>query len=154
PVGLLKAPELMTVVPYRTLAEIWSGYAKNLVDGAGGAKPALSLAAVVFLGAVLPFAWVLASLVASLVELAFARSSGNQLTGVGIEYFSSPTSLAALIACVAAIAFRWSTADVFHHPRRDAFLHPVANALFVALLIDAVRRRARGVPVLWKDRPV
>src|SRR4051812_43339350 len=52
PLGLLRAPELMSVVPYRELGEVWRGYLKNFVDGAGGSGRALGAAAAIFIAAV------------------------------------------------------------------------------------------------------
>lgn len=133
-IGLLLAPDRMTVVPYRSLREAWAGYRKNFVAGAGGAGRALAAAGVVFAGSVLPFlvlAW----------DVATWPSPWPRIAAGGA-------------ACAAAIAYRIGTADLFHHPRRDAVWHPVANALFVALILAAVADRLGGRGAQWKGRRI
>lgn len=132
-IGLLRAPRLMTVVPYRSAREVWDGYLKNFVAGAGGSVRALLAAFVIAICSVLPF-------VVVAVDLA-----------LGI---AGPRTIAAGAACVAAILYRVATARMFHHPPIDAIFHPIANAWFVALILAAVLRRARGAPATWKGRRI
>lgn len=133
-IGMLRAPELMRVVPYRTFGEVWRGYLKNFVAGAGGPVKALAAALMIFIMSVLPFV-VLAS------EVAHGVPSALRL-------------IASAAACTAAIAYRVGTAKLFHHPAADALLHPLANAAFVALILSAVVRRWTGTGATWKGRVV
>lgn len=133
-IGMLLAPDLMSVIPYRSFGEAWRGYLKNFVAGAGGALRALGAALAIFIASVLPFV-VLAS------ELWHGVPSVLRL-------------VTAAAACAAALAYRVSTASFFHHPRRDALFHPLANAAFVALILSAVARRWTGVGATWKGRVV
>lgn len=133
-IGMLRAPELMRVVPYRSFGEVWRGYLKNFVAGAGGPGRALAVAAAIFIMSVLPFV-VLASEVAHGVPSALRMS-------------------ASAAACVAAITYRAGTAKLFHHPVGDALLHPLVNAAFVALILSAVVRRWTGAGATWKGRVV
>lgn len=129
-IGLLLAPELVEVVPYRSLAEAWRGYRKNFVAGAGGPGMALAAAAAVFVGSVLPWIVVIAT-----------EARG-------------PVGIAAAAACGAQLLFRLGTARLFHHPRLDALLAPVANLFFVGMVLDAVARRVTGRGDVWKGRKV
>lgn len=133
-IGMLRAPELMSVVPYRTLGEVWRGYLKNFVAGAGGSGKALLAALAIFVASVVPWlglGWDLATLPSPGVRIA-----------------------AAAIACVAMVVYRAGTASLFHHPAIDALLHPLANTVFVALILTAVARRQLGVRAVWKGREV
>lgn len=133
-IGMLRAPELMRVVPYRSFGEAWRGYLKNFVAGAGGTGRALGAALAIFIASVLPFV-VLASEVFHDVP-------------------SAPRLIASAAACAAALAYRAGTAKLFHHPAYDAVFHPLANAAFVALILSAVVRRWTGAGATWKGRVV
>ena len=152
PIGLLRAPELMSVVPYRSLGEVWHGYLKNFVDGAGGSGRALGAAAAVFVAAVLPFLTVVIALVVATVRLLASGTTGERSTMIVAAVLGDPRTLAAAIACVAALIFRAGTARLFHHPRGDAFAHPIANAMFVALILEAVWLKSQGRSAAWKGR--
>lgn len=133
-IGMLRAPELMSVVPYRTLGEVWRGYLKNFVAGAGGSGKALLAALAIFVASVVPWlglAW----------DLLTLPSPGVRIAAAGA-------------ACLAMVLYRAGTASLFHHPAVDALLHPVANAVFVALIVTAVARRQFGVRATWKGREV
>lgn len=133
-IGMLRAPELMRVVPYRSFGEAWRGYLKNFVSGAGGTTKALGAALAIFIASVLPFV-VLSSEIAHDVP-------------------SAPRFIAAAAACLAALVYRAGTAKLFHHPVIDAIFHPLANAAFVALILSAVVRRWTGIGASWKGRVV
>ncbi len=132
-IGMLRAPRLMTVVPYRTVGEVWDGYLKNFIAGAGGVTKALLAAVVIAVCSVLPF-----------VVLAADLALGS----VGAR------TIAAGAACAAAILYRMATARLFHHPPTDALFHPVANVVFVALILTAAFRRIRRRPATWKGRSI
>jgi glycosyltransferase involved in cell wall biosynthesis len=131
-IGMLLAPERMTVVPYRSLTEAFNGYLKNFVAGAGGTRRALAAALAIFLGSILP--WIAA--------VAYA-----------LAHRPVPAAAAAF-ACAAMVLYRMVTARFFHHPKRDALLHPIANAIFVSLILTAVVRTWRGKTTTWKNREV
>lgn len=133
-IGMLRAPELMRVVPYRSFGEAWRGYLKNFVAGAGGTGKALGAALAIFIASVLPFV-VLASEIFHDVP-------------------SAPRFIASAAACAAALAYRAGTARLFHHPAYDAVFHPFANAAFVALILSAVVRKWTGAGATWKGRVV
>lgn len=153
-IGLLRAPLLMRVEPYRSVREVWDGYVKNFVDGARGVTPALAVAGATFLASVLPFLVVLAGVLRAMAQVARNGTTADPATAVLLAALDNPATTAAVIASIAAVAFRMSTAREFSHPRWEALLHPVANAMFVALVLDAVRRRVRGEAATWKGRPV
>jgi len=154
PVGLLRAPELLGVEPYRTLEEVWAGYAKNFVAGAGGIAPSLGVAALIFLASILPFVVAFFGTVVALVSVFTSGTSADPATTVLSVAASNPATLTAWLASVAAVLFRASTAEEHSHPPWEAVLHPVANALFLGVVLDGVSRRARGGVVHWKGRPV
>ena len=133
--GMYYGKKVMTVVPYRSLPELWNGYRKNLVEGAGGVAPLFVLTALVLVFSVLPFViapWLLG-------EYFYGRINAFPAT-------------AGLLACLMAMAFRWSTAGMFDHPRSDAVWHPIANLLFAALLVHAGVTSLLGLRVPWKGR--
>lgn len=130
---MLYGRSMMSVVPYRTLADLWNGYRKNVVQGAGGVVPTLVLALVVLVFSVYPFVaapWLLQH----------------------SDVLASWIPAGAVGACLAAVGFRMVTAPLFDHPRIEALLHPVANLLLVGLLLHAVWTALTGGNVPWKGR--
>lgn len=152
-IGLLRAPDLMSVHPYRSIGEVWRGYLKNFVEGAGGTARALSAAAVIFLAAVLPALVVIFALLLAAVRLLQSGTTGEHSTMIAAAVLGDPRTLAATFCVAAAMVFRWNTHRLFHHPRADAFSQPLANAIFVALIVYAVWLKSRGRGAEWKGRP-
>jgi len=134
-VGMRVAPWLFEVRPYRSLGEIYAGYAKNLYEGMGR-RPLLGFGAVLFLfvGTLVP--------VLSLVGGLWARWVwGWAVPGSGwIAWLGG--------VCALQVWFR------FRLERRDgrsgamAWTHPVANAVLIAILLGSVL----GIRVRWKGR--
>ncbi len=134
-VGMRVAPWLFTVRPYRSLAEIYGGYAKNLYEGMGR-KPLLGFGAVLFL-----FVGTLVPVVGLVVGLWARLAWGWAVPGGGWLVWLAGV-------CALQVVFR------FRLERRDgrsgamAWTHPVANAVLIAILLGSVL----GVRVRWKGR--
>lgn len=135
PIGLRVAPWAFSVRLYRSLQEIYAGYAKNLYEGMGR-RPLIGLGAVLFIavGTLLPFAAALAALALRLVW------------GWAVPGWEWVGWLFGL--CLLQLAFRWRI------ERRDgrsgalAWVHPISNMVLVAILLRSVF----GVRVQWKGR--
>lgn len=134
-VGMRVAPWLFVVRPYRSLREIYGGYAKNLYEGMGR-RPALGFGAVLFLfvGAMLPVLALLGALWARLVW-------GWAIPGAGwIAWLGAVTGLQLL--------FRYRLERRDGRSGAMAWAHPLANAVLIAILLGSVV----GVRVRWKGR--
>ena len=120
---------------YRSLSEIVSGYGKNLYEGMDR-RAALGLGAILFIvvGTLLPWGLLFASMVSRLA------------LGWGLPGASWILWLAAV--CSLQILFRWRLERADGRSGRDAWTHPIANVVLVAILARAVF----GVRATWKGR--
>lgn len=134
-IGLRLAPWAFRVRLYRSLSEIVSGYGKNLYEGMDR-RAALGLGAILFIvvGTLLPWGLLFASMVSRLA------------LGWGLPGASWILWLAAV--CSLQILFRWRLERADGRSGRDAWTHPIANVVLVAILARAVF----GVRATWKGR--
>ncbi len=134
-IGLRVAPWLFSVRLYRSLAEIFYGYAKNLFEGMGR-RPMLGLGAVlfIFVGTLLPFLGLGGALVARL--------------GLGWAVPGWPWIGWLAGVCALQIAFRWRVERRDGRSGSIAWAHPLANLILVAILLRSVL----GMKVKWKGR--
>ena len=134
-IGLRVAPWAFRVRLYRSLSEIVSGYGKNLYEGMDR-RSALGLGAILFIGVGTLLPWML--LIASLIS--------RLALGWGLPGAPWVVWLGAL--CALQILFRWRLDRADGRSGRDAWTHPIANVVLVAILTRAVF----GVRSTWKGR--
>lgn len=133
--GLFVAPWAFRVRLYRSLSEIYWGYAKNLYEGMGR-QPLLGLGAVlfVFVGTLAPYL--------GLVLGAVGRATlGWSVPGVGWLGWL-------LVICGLQHLFRYRVERFDGRSGAMAWVHPVSNVLLVVIIL----RSMLGIEVSWKGR--
>jgi hypothetical protein len=135
-IGLYAAPGLFRVRLYRSVGEILSGYGKNFYEGMER-RPLVALGALLFLfiGALLPWLLLLASVVHPPLVLA------------GLDSPALWTAWVALV-CVLPIVFRWRVERVDGRSGVYAWSHPLGNLVLAVILARAVL----AVETTWKGR--
>jgi chlorobactene glucosyltransferase len=123
----LDGRQVVAVRMYRSLAEIWRGFQKNFFPAFQRERSFWAFVALHFLVFLLPFA---------LAPLAFSASWARPL--------------AASAACV--LFMRAMLAWRFGHPWWSVALHPLAEAVLVALGLASWLRCRTGRGVVWKGR--
>lgn len=131
----LDGQRVVAVRMYRSLAEIWSGFRKNFFPAFRRARSFWAFVALHFFVFLLPFA------LAPLLLLATATATTTR--GAGAAF-----ALAA--ACVLLI--RAALAARFSHPWWSIALHPLGEALLVALGVSSWLSCRAGRGVVWKGR--
>ncbi len=123
--------DLVSVRMYRSLAEIWSGFTKNIYFGAGGDLRALSIAVLFLLStSALPLGL-------------FASNVAKRRTALASESFAT------LAALVASQAFGMRKAGF---PRRLAPLQFAGSMLFAAIALNSTFAVLSGRGVVWRGR--
>lgn len=125
--ALRVAPWGFRVRLYRSLGEIYRGYAKNLYEGMGR-RPAVGLGAVAF---------VLLTTFSPVAVLALGLGAGRPALAGG-----------ALLVLALQVAFRWRVERRDGRSGAMAWAHLLGNAVLVAALVRSVA----GPRVAWKGR--
>jgi chlorobactene glucosyltransferase len=116
---------------YRSFAEIWNGFAKNVYLGARGNLPAI----------------------AGGVTLCLALSVAPPLLALDAAVRRRPGDVAeALAATLAVTAVAYRNAPFGGFPARMAWLAPLGIAAFAAIGIESTRRALSGRGVEWRGR--
>jgi hypothetical protein len=128
---LFDATGVATCRMYRRAKDVWSGLAKNAVEGLAAPKTILPATVLLFGGQVMPLILCL----------------------LGLASLISPVALAvAALAAVAAYAPRVAAAARFRQSILGALLHPVGIVFFLVIQWYALVRWLTGRPAAWKGR--
>lgn len=135
PIGMRVAPWMFSVRLYRSLSEIVQGYTKNLYEGMGR-RPMLGFGSIlfIFVGTLAPFI--------GLIGGAAAR------VGLGWAVPGDGWLAALAVICALQLGFRWRIERFDGRSGGIAWVHPVANAVMVWILLRSIV----GVRATWKGR--
>jgi chlorobactene glucosyltransferase len=128
---LAAGESLASVRMYRSLSEIWAGFAKNVFVGARGSLPSLLLGA----------AYLFATSLGPPVLCARALARGR---------FPEACEAASATLCTMAAA-SWAIGRM-RHPRRLGICQPVGTSFLAAIVLYATARILGGFGVVWRGR--
>lgn len=137
-VVLMLAPAAFHVRLYRSAAEIWAGFSKNMYAGMAH-RPSLAVLAAAF--------------------VAWSHLGPLALLGVALAAGSLGGALSAGVCGLVALGCMWTVRllDDAAAGRRDllaAAAHPLGNGVLVAIILNSMLRHHLGGTVAWKGRRV
>ena len=136
---------LATCRMYTSAAGVWSGLAKNAVEGLGAPTRIVPITLLLLLGQVAPFVLLLWLLITrNVTSLHLTHRTMNQPSGL--------VAGALVLAILSAMLPRFLAAWRFRQPLRSAVLHPVGILVLLSIQWYALIRRAFGGAVTWKTR--
>ena len=124
---------------YTSASEVWSGLAKNAVEGLGAPALIIPTSAVLFLGQVLPFL--------TLGSLVYQQFKG--FSALDRPCFCTFVTLTTIVA---AYLPRFLGVIRFRQDWRGAILHPFGMVLLLAVQWYAVCRKIIGCKTSWRHR--
>jgi glycosyltransferase involved in cell wall biosynthesis len=124
---------------YTSASEVWSGLAKNAVEGLGAPTFIIPVSALFFLGQVLPFL--------NLGSLIYQQVNGS--SALNRLHLSTVVTLATILA---AYVPRFLGVTRFRQDWRGAILHPFGIVLLLAIQWYAFGRKILGCKTSWRHR--
>ena len=118
---------------YTSASEVWSGLAKNAVEGLGAPSLIIPMSALLFLGQILPFL--------ALGSLTYAWRNQHHLS-----------FLVTLTTIISAYLPRFLGVLRFRQDWRGAILHPIGIAVLLAIQWYALCRKSLGCKTSWRHR--
>jgi chlorobactene glucosyltransferase len=128
---LVSAVSLVRVRMYRSFAEIWNGFTKNVFVGARGDIPTIA-AGVGF------------SLAVSVLPPVLAVAAATRR-----RYALAAAAAACTAACIGAASFAYRVVGL---NRRLALYQPIGTAVFAAIALNSTWRVLSGRGVAWRGR--
>jgi chlorobactene glucosyltransferase len=128
---LVSAGSLVRVRMYRSFAEIWNGFTKNVYMGARGDLRTIA--------AGVGFAMAISVLPPLLAVAALTRR----------RYALAAEAAACTVACIGAASFAYKLVGL---PRRLALYQPIGTAVLAAIALNSTWRVLSGRGVAWRGR--